>query len=329
MDYTEDSHRYKELNDYVLGIRNLISASAASVMVIQDGRIANEFYAGHHHRSGDSRLIDEKSQFNVASIRKTYLGFAISLALYEGKIRSIDDAVSEYLEDLDENIVIHTTIRHLLTHTHGLQSAGIRLFPPGTGWSYNNAGVNLLIRIVQKVFNQPLSQVLEERIFQPLGFTGTGWRKEQKDKLVWLDEDYAGNLGSEANLFASTRELAYWGQLHLAKGNYKGQQVLPSPIFEQAVTIATPDRLDGTLPRNGFFWWVKDKSRPRSELGNDLPEGSYQALGYYGNAVLVIPEHQMVAVRMLNQTEPNPPGYDYLKDIQSFGNLVMKCILQG
>ncbi|KRF09925.1 serine hydrolase [Paenibacillus sp. Soil787] len=327
MDYIKSNNGFDELNRYVLSIRNLISATAASVLVMQNDHIVNEFYAGNHDKSPNSRSIDAKSQFNVASIRKTYLGFAISLALYEGKIRSINDYVTEYLEDLDENVLNNTTIRHLLTHTHGLEGPNKRLFPPGTDWKYNNAGINLLIRIIYKVFDMSLAQVLEERIFKPLGFKETGWRKEKNDKLVWLYEDYIGDQGGEANLFVSTRELAYWGQIHLTKGKYKGQQIIPSSIFEQSVSIVTPSRLDETYPRNGFFWWVQDKPRHLSELGNEVPKGSYQSLGFYGNAVLVIPEYNIVAVRMLNQIEPNPTEYDYLKDIQSFGNLVLESFL--
>jgi CubicO group peptidase (beta-lactamase class C family) len=321
------NNAFSELNHFVENIRNQISASASSVLVMQNNQIINEFYSGNHDKSPNSRLIDEVSQFNVASIRKTYLGLAISLAVYEGKIRSINDYVIDYLDDLNENVLMNTTIRHLLTHTHGLQGPNIRLFSSGTDWKYNNAGVNLLIRIVQKVFDQSLAEVLEERVFVPYGFENTGWRKEKNDKLVWVDEDYIGNQGGEANLFVSTRDLAKWGNLHLTKGNYRGQQILPSVLFEQAVSIITPSQLDETSPRHGFFWWVKDKTRPLSELGNELPKGSYQSLGFYGNAVLVIPEYNVVAVRMLNQLDSNPPEYDYIKDIQSFGNLVLKCTL--
>jgi CubicO group peptidase (beta-lactamase class C family) len=185
----------------------------------------------------------------------------------------------------------------------------------------------LLIEIVQKVFDQPLSRVIEENLFLPYGFTETGWRKERTDQLVWLNETYVGDQGSEANLFVSTRELGYWGYLHLTKGNYQGKQILPKSIFEQSVRIISPSKLNKSLPRNGFFWWVQDRPRPISELGGHLPKGSYQSLGLYGNAVLVIPEYNVVAVRMLNQTERNPLGYDYLKDIQNFGNRVLKCVL--
>ncbi|XID95004.1 serine hydrolase domain-containing protein [Paenibacillaceae bacterium WGS1546] len=318
---------FNSLNQYIFEIQNLVSASAASVLIIQDGVIVNEWYYGSHEHTEHSRKVDEKSQFNIASIRKTYLGFAISLALYEGKIKSLNDFIFDYLDDLDEDVIAGTTIRHLLTHTHGLNGPWKRVFPAGTDWKYNNAGVNLLIRIVQKVFDRPLARVIEDEVLKPYGLSETGWRKENSENLVWVNESYAGEQGGEANLFVSTRELAFWGYLHLTKGKYKGEQIVPKPVFEQAVRIITPSALDNALPRNGFFWWVQDKPRPMSELGGRLPKGSIQSLGIFGTALLVIPEHNVVAVRMLNQTERNPTGYDYLKDIQTFGNRVLECLL--
>ncbi|MEC0229990.1 serine hydrolase domain-containing protein [Paenibacillus alba] len=323
------NNAFNELNEYVLKIRNMISASAASTYIIQDGCVANEWYAGYHDKTIGSRETDVQSRFNIASIRKTFLGFAVSVALYEGRIESLDEYVTNYLEDLDELLLKDTKIRHLLTHTHGLQGSDyplIRIFPLGTGWKYDNTGVNLLIKIVNKVFAQTLAEVIEERLFKPYGFTESGWVQEKSDKLVWLDEIYKDNQGNDANLFISTRELAYWGYIHLTKGKVRGTQIIPSTIFEQVSSIVSTIELSETLPRNGYFWWVQDKPQSYSELGHQLPKNAYQSLGLYGNTVLVIPEYKVVAVRMLNQVECNPPEYDYIKDIQTFGNLVCKCM---
>ncbi|WP_173275492.1 serine hydrolase [Paenibacillus sp. NEAU-GSW1] len=322
-------HAFAELNQYVSDTCKGVGASASSVLVIHNGTIVNEWYSGFHEHGKDSRKVDAESQFNVASVRKTYLALAISLALCEKRISSIDDLAVRYLNnaDIDERSAGSTTIRHLLTHTHGLNSAGETIFAAGTDWEYNNAGVNLLLRIVRNVFHKPLARVVEERLLVPYGLDRTGWRKEKSPELVWPGESYGGDTGEEANLFVSTRELAYWGYINLMQGSVDGCQLLPKAVFEQATAIATPSMLDESLPRNGFFWWVQDRPRPDSEIGEQLPLGSYQALGLYGNAVLIIPEHQVVAVRMLNQTGGNPPGYNYIKDIQRFGNLVLECVL--
>lgn len=254
------------------------------------------------------------------------MGFAVSLALSEGKIGSIDDLVMDYLNDLDRDVLNHTTIRHLLTHTHGLGDLHHRLFFPGTDWKYNNIGVNLLIEVVQKLYKMPLSQLIEERVFLPMGFSQTRWRKERNEKLVWLNEQYKDDRGNEANLFISTKELAYWGYLHLNKGVINGKQLFPKEIFEQTTTIISSPYLEQELPRNGFFWFVQDEPRSLTELGDNLPYGSFQSLGATGCACLVMPKYKTVAVRMYNQTGSNPLGYDYLEDIKTFGDLVYKCV---
>ncbi|USB33380.1 serine hydrolase domain-containing protein [Paenibacillus sp. YPG26] len=317
-----NTNAFDDLNEYVMKIKKIISATAASTYIIHHDRIVNEWYSGLHDTSTNSRLVDEKSQFNIASIRKTYLGFAVSLAIYEGRIKSLDDPVSAYWNDIDSTV----TIRHLLTHTHGLDSQNKCLFPPGTSWSYNNSGVSLLIKIIQKLYGIPLSELLEERVFSPCGFTSTGWRKKESERLVWINEEYVDDQGNEPNLFVSTKELAYWGYLHMNKGSFNGKQIIPQGVFEQATTIISPQSLTKELPRSGFFWSVQDEPRLKAELGDKLPRGSYQSLGITGCVCLVIPTYKTVAIRMYNQIEPNPNNYDYITDIKTFGNLLCRCI---
>ncbi|MNI06782.1 Beta-lactamase precursor [compost metagenome] len=317
---------FSGLNEYVSRIKDRISASAAASYIICNDQVVNEWYSGHHQYAESSRIVDPASQFNVGSIRKTYLGFVISLAIYEGKIRSLNDPVTVYLPDLDDEALAHTTIRHLLTHTHGLQSEDKRFFPPGTDWRYNNAGVKILIKLVQSLYEKSFTEILEERVFSPCGFTEMGWRKEESGNLVWLNESYLGDKGNEANLFVSSRELAYWGYLHLNQGYFRGKQIIPRKVFELATSVISPPTLEHHLPRNGFFWFVQDRPRPMSELGDQLPVGSFQSLGITGCVCLVIPQYKAVAVRMYNQTESNPADYDYLADIKNFGNLVTQCI---
>ncbi len=53
--------------------------------------------------------------------------------------------------------------------------------------------------------------------------------------------------------------------------------------------------------------------------------GSFQILGYTGVTLLVIPEENLVAVRMFNSFG-SPEGFDYLSDVRSFGNTVVDCL---
>jgi CubicO group peptidase (beta-lactamase class C family) len=47
-------------------------------------------------------------------------------------------------------------------------------FEPGTDWQYG-AGIDVLGRVVEVVSGKPLDEFLEERLFQPLGMTDTGF----------------------------------------------------------------------------------------------------------------------------------------------------------
>ncbi|WP_159884159.1 cysteine-rich CWC family protein [Paenibacillus puerhi] len=321
---------FSELDVYTEKMRQVNGASAGAVLVFLEGRFIHEAYRGAHTcGSPDVRPTDARSRFNVASVRKSFLGLLVAWALHDGLIGSVDDPVTRYFDEPGGDgagMLQGTTIRHLLTHTHGMQASGTRLFPPGSSWSYNNTGVNLLITLIGRLYGKPLAHILKERVFGPCGFTATGFETRQSDELIWLDESYADDEGRSANLFMNARELALWGALHLDEGVLGGKRIVPATVVRQATALATPPGLDETWPRNGFFWQVQAQPCTRSELGEELPAGSYQILGLTGCALLVIPAARTVAVRMYNQTTPNPPGYSYLEDIRAFGNSVLRAV---
>ncbi|SFJ03726.1 Beta-lactamase [Paenibacillus sp. UNC496MF] len=130
---------FRRLDAYMAEARERLSTGSA-LCVVRGDDVVHEAYGGRHGAEPGSRPIDAVSQFHLASVRKTYLGFAVSLAIEEGRIASLDDAAADYLEDAGEVPLAGITLRHLLTHTHGLRRGGEagREFPPGTGWSYNN-----------------------------------------------------------------------------------------------------------------------------------------------------------------------------------------------
>lgn len=252
------------------GFRNLIShledtkkalaSSAGASVVIQNGDIVWEWSSGYHSHRRGARRVDENSQFNVGSARKTYIGFAAAYALFHGEIQSMDDQVGDYLPHVSG--IEGRTVRHLLTHTHGLQEQDgklIQLFTEGTHWTYNNAGINLLVQIIERTTGQTVSEILQQSAFDPLGFSHTGWRTQMADDLifnVYKDTNVLGPhdsaRGDQANLFTSAREFAYRGHLHLNKGKTHGRQLLAASVFDQLTAIQSPASLPPSLPTHGF-----------------------------------------------------------------------------
>ncbi|WP_249292303.1 serine hydrolase domain-containing protein [Metabacillus flavus] len=295
-------------------------ATALSCLILQDGKTAYEFYTGTHNREYGAQKVQKDSRFNIASIRKSYIGFALACMIAEGKIRGLDQDLCTYFPAIP--VIEGTTIRHVLTHTHGLAEKDgkwIRMFPPGEDWFYNNAGVNLLISIIQNVSGKTMAQILDEQVFQKAGFAESGWEKSEENLVLNFLSDPSRQLddsGEDSNLYCSTRDLAKWGELFLTRG--KSAEILTPDAFKEMTSVQFTGLAQ--LPKQGYFWWVKEEDFPKNEIGPKVPKGSYQLLGITGCICLVMPEYQAVAVRMLNQTGQNRE-FNYLDDVRTFGDM--------
>ncbi|WP_169088250.1 serine hydrolase domain-containing protein [Paenibacillus sp. PL91] len=329
------TEHFKPLNDYVYSTQVDIGATAAAAYIIKNNAVVNEWYSGTHEGSQQSRAVDEHTQFNVASIRKTYLALAISLLIERGLIASIDDEIGAYLREY-KDMAKGVTLRHLLTHTHGLKAEGgglSRAFATGENWAYRNEGIAMLIQLVTYLSGKALGVFMKEHVLERCKLHETGWRTENHEHLIYNyyedQETWVGPnnsaAGDQSNLFVSARDLAMWGYIHLAKGCLSGEQLLPQPVFERVTTLQTPSSVPTHLPRNGFIWWLQSDTL-LNQIGERLPNGSYQILGITGCACLVVPKYDAVVVRMYNQLS-HVNGYDYLKDIRQFGNLANDLLL--
>ncbi|MFB5087718.1 serine hydrolase [Psychrobacillus sp. PGGUH221] len=312
-----------------------VDCSGASVLIIHKDKIVAEEYWGKHSKASGARPIQEDSQFHVASVRKSYIGFAASYAIHNGYIKSIDDEVNKYLPVPNMDLYNKTTIRHLLTHTHGLNlqdSNIVREFPPGQSWAYRDIGVDLLTQIIKLTTGKTIVEILYEEVFNPLDFQETGWHDDSNTKLVevirksndslWSND--RGRDGDKKNMYVSTRELAYWGYIHLKQGLINGKQVVSKDIINSSTSLQSPNLMNKDLPQNGFLWFVKELPAKKSEIGELVPKESFQILGYTNVAVLVIPKRDIVVVRMFN-SYGSTHNYDYLVNIREFGDTVMKC----
>jgi CubicO group peptidase (beta-lactamase class C family) len=322
-----------ELRAFHLRDQSAFGAPGSALLLMRDGEIVFEEYAGTDQRTG--RPIAEGDRFNLYSVRKTYLGLALALALYDDRLSSIDERVSRFVPDSD-GLLGETRIRHLLTYTHGLQRAAggmTRAFEPGTNWAYSGVGIDLLVQVIQAVTDRSIAELMGERVFRPCGLNETGWESPSAPKLVadlhesdGVSRLYEGPTdGSARNLYASGREILRWGELHRTRGALEGEQLLPANLFEWATSVQSPAGLAPGLPCHGFCWWVQEGESARAELGPLLPDGSYQGLGANGCHALVIPAAKAVAVRLLNKIG-NPPGYDYLPQVRQFGDLVWHAL---
>lgn len=184
----ETLHAYQKLISWVENIKEQNHSSAAALFMMKNNKVVLEHYSGNHSNAENSAPITASSQFNVASARKSYLGLAVAYALYEGKIKHLDDYAVDYFNDYDEHLLGKTTLRHLVTHSHGLNEKEdgtiYREFEPGQGWAYRDINVRMMTHLIYQLYDKPFPALLNERIFIPGGFKETGWRKTDYENLV-------------------------------------------------------------------------------------------------------------------------------------------------
>jgi D-alanyl-D-alanine carboxypeptidase len=171
---------------------------SASIAVVKDGRIAY-LQAYGQARLSPAMEATPQMHYSVGSISKQFTAAAVLLLVQEGKL-TLDDPVSKYLPNLTR--ANEVTLRMLLSHTSGYQdywpedyvmtsmmvptTAQHILdvwgkkpldFDPGTQWQYSNTNYVIAGRIVEQVSGMPLVDLLEKRVFVPLGMVNV-WNSD-------------------------------------------------------------------------------------------------------------------------------------------------------
>jgi CubicO group peptidase (beta-lactamase class C family) len=243
------------------------AASSDAVVVMVDGQVVAEEYYGK-----------PRGPIEAMSATKSIVGLAIGLLIDDGKITGLDQPVAAFFPEWKQGRKQLVTVRHLLTHTSGLQSARtteeiygspdfVQLAlaaeldtAPGEAWSYNNKALNLLAAVVKKASGQRLDLYLQQRLFTPMGITTTSWS---------LDE--AGNPHGMSGLQIEPRDLAKLGQLMLQKGQWEGRQLVSARWVELSTRPSTT-----LMPNYGLLWWLVG-ARPSPFLVDDASLAAMRA----------------------------------------------------
>ena len=266
---------------------------------------------------GDTRQVD--FSFSVA---KSYLSLLAGVAMADGLIGDLDEAVRRTVDDGDcdgggfdgpHNGAI--TWRHLLQqtsewsgtlfgksdvidHNRCLATEGRgatkgerrTLHAPGTFWEYNDVRVNRLSLALLRRFRRPLPEVFAERIMHPIG-ASNDWRWHgYRTSSVEIDGrvicSVAGGTHWGGGIEIHAQDQARIGRLMLQRGRWNGTQVLPEAWIAQSVT---PCALN---PTYGLLWWLNTRRLRYPHA----PEDSVFAVGAGGNLTWIDPRNEIVAV---------------------------------
>lgn len=276
--------------DGVKALKDLLEeTNTRAALVLHKGKVVLEWYwlgEGPH------------SVFEVWSTSKSFASTCIGLLVDEGKINSIDDPVSKFIPAWNTGEKAKVTIAHLLDQTSGLEEkSGFVMAkdqlqmaldapiitPPGDEGRYNNAACNVLSAVISAAAGKDPEAYMREKVWKPLEMDQTWWRR-----------DRTGNVITYAGVQTTAPELARFGQLLLNGGKWDGKQIVSKKWIEIATHERTKLAIQGVNPTGipyGLLWWLD------FELGK-APH-SYSALGLYGNNLTVIPDLDLVGVRLV------------------------------
>lgn len=292
----------------------LAGSTVYAMVTAKDGVLIDEYY-----RDG----FDESSVFALHSCSKSFTSALTGIAIERGLIGGIDDPLSKYLPqvlELEDARKQRITLRHLLTHTSGLewyewgggysnweefQSApnwveyilGRALAAdPGTVFNYSTGNTHLMSAVLEAATGMSELDFARETLFDPLGMESVQW-----------GADPQGITDGGNGISMSARDAARFGQLYLDGGVWNGEQLIPPGWLEESTAAQNNGAGDGT-GSYGYFWWM----RPFGTQNYD----TFYAFGAWGQYIFVVPELNLVTVIASqgpqNSYAPRPYFTDYV-----------------
>jgi CubicO group peptidase (beta-lactamase class C family) len=266
----------------------------------------------------------------VASITKTFTAAAVMLLVEEGRI-GLDDPVARHLPELGPATGLdldRITVEHLLSHQAGFDGdhlfvEGIteditelaharRLFPPGTGYSYNNAAFSMAGEVIATVSGQDFASFARERLLLPLGMLNASFTADEAITYPvllphWVAEDRAyviRNAGwqpgwelgpidrAAGGLLASVEHLLAWSRFQFDGAALDGTVLLGHESRERLHTPVVDAHL---LEDVALDWAV-------CPCGTSVSIGHGGVTAGYVSDLTIVPEHRFAFVGLTNAT---------------------------
>jgi CubicO group peptidase (beta-lactamase class C family) len=280
-----------------------------SIMVVRGGHVVAEgwwapFTAARPHL--------------LYSLTKSFTAMAVGLAISDGLL-ALDDRVVDVLPDrVPAGISAQArriTVHHLLSMTAGHDTDSLTeawglepddlvkgflqvpfTEPEGTRHTYDNATTYVLARMVERVTGRGLPELLDERLFHPMGIDHADW-----------DRVASGASFGFHGLHLTTEAIAAFGELLLRGGRWGDRQLVPREWVELAtrrhVATQPPGDADFVCGYGYQFWMSRD---------------GFHGNGSFGQMCVVIPSHDLVVAVTAGTTRA-----------QAVHDAIRECLLPG
>lgn len=273
------------------------------VLIIQNDSIVYEKYWGD---------ISSDRLATVFSVSKSITSLMCGIAVDDGYIHSIDDAVTDYLPELKKKDPMwqRLTIRHLLDMQSGLdfddayylnlkylkrliaitrlnyghhvmrQIRGLKFrCEPGTQYRYESMTSQILGVVIERASKKRFVDYLSEKVWKPL--------QMESPALINIDSRRHRVPHTFGGITLTMKDLAKIGRLYLNHGVWNGQRI----VSEEWIRLST----EYDTSNNGYhFNWYNSSS-----YGAKKPQSpGYYALGICAQVLYVNPFKNLIMVRV-------------------------------
>lgn len=296
-----------------------------SIVVVKDGLLVYEGYTNDYSRN---------QKHGLFSLGKTMINALVGVLETQG-LMSRNDQARKYYPAIDSIGRKDITITQLMHMSSGidwieedkenlLQSdpwfafysrASYKDMPawiaqrslshqPDDKFNYSSGDSGLLVATLRGAIGETnYENYAWTNLFDKLGMS-----------TVAIERDLSGNQSLHGIGYASALDVARLGLLYLNKGNVDGQQILPADWVDFTKQMApsqknAPDSKDRNLQNNqayGAQIWLNVKRPSDSERPYpEIPENALLGLGTRGQILLILPDENLILVRMGTDTDPS------------------------
>lgn len=302
---------------------DLARRHTTALLVVRNDRIVFEKYAAGW---------DASKRHGTASLAKALVGgLSLAVALTDGKI-ALDDPAAKYIPQWkDDPRKRRILIRHLGSHTSGLDDAeeddlpherltGWKgdfwkrlepprdpftiardrtptLFDPGSEMQYSNPAIAMLTyAVTTSLRGSPQADVrslLRDRIMRPMGVADVEWSVGYGKTI---EAEGLPLIASWGGGEFTPRAVTSIGRLLLRQGDWQGKRLLSETAVRQTTE-------DAGLPGHcGMGWFTNSNGRYPY-----LPRDAFWGAGAGDQVLLVCPSLKLIVVRNGQTLEPPPP----------------------
>ena len=251
---------------------------------------------------------------------KSFVSAMLGKAISDGYIKGLDQPVSDFFKEFSQGKAAKLTVGDLSTMSSGLNYVEKYYSPfsltarsyftsdlkslildlevveePGQRYKYLSSDTQLLGMILEKATGKNLSDYLSESFWKPMG---------AKIASPWQVDSRENNLVKAFCCIASSaRDFARLGKLYKQHGKWKGHQLLDSTFIAKSLTPKFTN-----APFYGYGWWL-DKYK-----GKEI----FYSRGHLGQLTIVIPEDDLIIVRLGNLISKEEQGSAHSKDFYTY-----------